>query len=56
MWTLGAVFTGLWIASPPQLDAVGEELAVFPIDHSQGDTKEGREEVHAYCRLQRRKE
>jgi hypothetical protein len=50
------VSTGLRIASPPQLDAVGEELAVFPIDLSQGDTKEGREEVHAYCRLQRRKE
>ena len=33
---------------PPQLDAVGEELAVIPIDLNRGDTKEGREEVRAY--------
>ena len=37
---------------PPQLDAVGEELAVIPIDLNQGDTKEGREEVCAYHLLQ----
>jgi hypothetical protein len=27
---------------PPQLDAVGEELAVIPIDLNRGDSKEGR--------------
>jgi hypothetical protein len=37
---------------PSQLDAVGEELAVIPIDLDQGDSKEGREEVHANPLLQ----
>ena len=37
---------------PPQLDAVGEELAVLPIDLNLGDTKEGREKMHAYHLLQ----
>jgi hypothetical protein len=36
----------------PQLDAVGEELVVLPIDLDQGDTQEGREEVRAYHLLQ----
>ncbi len=29
---------------PPQLDAVGEELAVIPIDLNRGDSKEGRKD------------
>jgi len=41
---------------PPQLDAVGEELAVVPIDLNQGDSKEGRKEVSVYCLLQWREE
>ena len=41
---------------PPQLDAVGEELAVVPIDLNQGDSKEGRKEVSAYHLLQWREE
>ena len=36
----------------PQFDAVGEELVVVPINLSQGDTKEGREELRAYHLLQ----
>jgi hypothetical protein len=36
----------------PQLDAVGEELVVTPIDLNQGDSKEGRKEVRAYHLLQ----
>jgi hypothetical protein len=41
---------------PTQLDAVGEELAVIPIDLNQGDTKEGRKEVRVYRFLQWREE
>ena len=41
---------------PTQLDAVGEDLAVIPIDLNRGDTKEGRKEVCAYRFLQWRKE
>ena len=41
---------------PPQLDAVGEELTVIPIDLNRGDTKEGREEARAYHLLQWREE
>ena len=41
---------------PTQLDAVGEELAVIPIDLNRGDTKEGRKEVRAYRFLQWREE
>ena len=41
---------------PSQLDAVGEELAVIPIDLDRGDSKEGREEVRAYRSLKWRKE
>ena len=41
---------------PAQFDALGEKLVVLPINLSQGDTKEGREEVHAYCCLQSHKE
>ena len=37
---------------PPQLDAVGEELAVIPIDLDRGDSEEGRKEVHANRLLQ----
>ncbi len=38
------------------LDAVGEELAVLPIDLDRGDSKEGRKEVHANHLLQWREE
>jgi hypothetical protein len=41
---------------PPQLDAVGEELAVLPIDLNQGDSEEGRKEVCTYHLLQWREE
>jgi hypothetical protein len=37
---------------PSQLDAVGEELAVIPIDLDRGDSEEGRKEVHANRLLQ----
>jgi hypothetical protein len=42
----GPVYTqssvlGIADYQPPKIDAVGEELAVFPINFSGGDTKEG---------------
>ena len=37
---------------PPQLDAVGEELAVIPINLNRGDSKESRKEMRAYHLLQ----
>jgi len=40
----------------PQLDAVGKELAVLPINLNRGDSKEGRKEVHVYRLLQWREE
>jgi hypothetical protein len=47
---------GVADCQPPQLDAVGEELAVIPIDLNRGDSQEGREEVHVNRLLQWREE
>ena len=50
-WQLASPSQGCGLPAPP-LDAVGEELAVIPIDLIRGDSKEGRKEVRVYRLLQ----